>query len=61
MAEDSVEPEAKENVEASVSPVLTVGVVPPPWPHNMETTFNREGQLITVYWPIMIPPTTPGP
>ena len=52
MAEDSVEPEANVNVEATV---------PPPRPHTMEQAVNREGQLVTVRWPIMVPPTTPGP
>ena len=35
VAEYNVEPEANVNVEASLTPVLTNGVVPPPWPHTL--------------------------
>ena len=51
MAEDNVEPEA--NVEAEAT-------IPPPRPHTIEQAFNREGELVTVRWPIMVPPTAPG-
>ena len=61
MAEDNVEPEAHVNVEATVTPITSDGVVPPPRPHTMEKAFNRGGQLVTVKRPIMVPPTTPGP
>ena len=43
MAEDNVEPEPNVNAEATVKPIITDGVVPPPQPHTMERAFNREG------------------
>ena len=66
LAEDHVEPkanvvhEANVNPEASVMPVLTDGAVPPPRPHTMEQAYNH-GQLVTVRWPVLVPPTAPGP
>ena len=66
MAEDNVEPEANvvpeanENLEASVTPIPTDGVVPPPRPHTMELAYNRDMELVTVHWPVLVPPTGPG-
>ena len=51
MAEDNLEPEANVNVEATV---------PPPRPHTIAQAFDC-GQLVTVKWPIVVPPTIPGP
>ena len=53
MAEDNVEPEANVNAEATVMPIISNDVVPSPKPHTME--------LVTVKWPVMVPPTAPGP
>ena len=67
LAEDHVEPEANVvpeanvNPEASVTPAPTNGAVPPPRPHTMETAYNRDGELVIVRWPILVPPTSPGP
>ena len=61
MAEDNVKPEANVNVEATVTPITSGGAVPPPRPHTMEHAFNRDGELVTVRWPIMVPPTALGP
>ena len=67
LAEDHVEPEANVvseanvNLEASAMPVPTNGAFPPPRPHTMERAFNRDGELVTVRWPILVPPTAPGP
>ena len=60
MAEDNVEPEATVNDEATLTPIISDSAVPPPRPHTMERAFNR-GELVTVRWPIMVPPTAPGP
>ena len=51
MAEDNVEPEANVDAEATV---------PPPRPHTIEQAFDH-GQLVTIKWPIMVPPTAPSP
>nr|XP_020155680.1 fibrous sheath CABYR-binding protein-like [Aegilops tauschii subsp. strangulata] len=61
MAKDNVEREANENAEVTVTPIVSEYVVPPLRPHTMERAFNREGQLVTVRWAIMVPPTAPGP
>ena len=60
MAEDNVEPEANVNADTTVTPITSDGAVPPPRPHTMERVFNH-GELVTVRWPIMVPPTAPGP
>ena len=60
MAEDNVEPEANVNADTAVTPITSDGVVPPPRPHTMERAFNR-GELVTVSWPVMVPPTAPDP
>ena len=67
MAEASVEP-APTNVreandatapEASVvqpeASVVATAPVPPPRPHTIEQAYNH-GQLITVKWPVLVPP-----
>ena len=72
MAEASVEP-APTNIpganaatapEASiVQPEATVVATAPvllPRPHTIEQAYNH-GQLITVRWPILVPPPAPGP
>ena len=67
LADDRVEPEANAvpeangNLEASATPVPTNGVVPPPRPHTMELAYNRDMELVTVCWPVLVPPTGPGP
>ena len=63
MAEDNVEPEANVVPEAQEQPDATVNAeatVPPPRPHTIEQAYNR-GELVTVRWPIMVPPIAPGP
>ena len=60
MAEDNVEPEANATTNTIVTPIISDDVVPPPRPHTMERAFNRT-DLVTVRWPIMVPPTAPGP
>ena len=63
MAEDNVEPEANVVPEAHVQPEAHVdadATVPAPRPHTIEHAYNR-GDLVTVQWPIMVPPTAPGP
>jgi len=61
MAEDNVEPKGNAATNTSVPPISSSDVVPPPRPHSMEQAVNRVGQLVTVRWPIMVPPTAPGP
>jgi hypothetical protein len=50
-------PEATEDLQPSSSDVATT----PPVPHTMARAFNREGELISIKWPIMMPPIAPGP
>lgn len=66
MAEDNVQPEATlqteapdttEDIQPSTSDVATAPTVP----HTMARAFNREGELISVKWPVLTPPETPGP
>ena len=56
-----MEPEANVVPEASVTPVPTDGDVAPPSPHIMELAYNRDMELVTVRWPVLVPPTGPGP
>ena len=60
MAEDNVQPEANDATEDNVQPSTSDVAVPPPMPHTMECAFYR-GELVTVKWPILTPPTAPGP
>ena len=63
MAEDNVAPEANVMPEAQVQPEATMhlkAIVPCSRPHTIEQAFDH-GQLVTVKWPIMVPPTSPGP
>jgi len=60
MAEDNVEPEANAATDTIVQPTTNDDAVPPPRPHTIEHAFNH-GELVTVRWPIMVPPTAPGP
>ena len=60
MAEDNVEPKANAATDTVVQPITSDDAVPPPRPHTMEHAFNRSGELFTVKWPIMVPPTAPG-
>ena len=72
MAEDSVEPapntvpeanEANDAPTTDVQPdasVDTTAPVPPPRPHTIEQAYNY-GQLITVKWPLLVPPPVAGP
>ena len=65
LADDRVEPEANdvreanENLEASATPVPTDGAVPSPRPQIMELTYNRDMELVTVRWPVLVPPAGP--
>ena len=62
MAEDNVEPEANVVPEAHVQPedhVDAEATFPSPRPHTIEQAFDH-GQLVTMKWPIMVPPTAPG-
>ena len=43
-----------------VQPITSDDAIPPSRPHTMERAFNQ-GELVTVRWPIMVPPTAPGP
>ena len=56
MAEDNVEPEVNAATEDNVQPTTSDVDVPLPVPHTMEQAYNR-GELVTMRWPIMIPPT----
>jgi hypothetical protein len=60
MAEDNVEPKANAATDTIVQPIASDNAVPPPRPHTMDRAFNR-GELVTVRWPIMVPPTAPSP
>ena len=67
MAEASVEPAPTNTPEANaatapeasvVQPepsVVATAPVPPPRPHTIEQAYNH-GQLITVKWPVLVPP-----
>ena len=69
MAEDNVAPEVNMVPEANVAPEANVQLeaqvnatapVPPPRPHTIEQAFYQ-GKLVTVRWPILVPPPAPGP
>ena len=63
MDEDNMEPEANVVPEAHVQPEANMdaeATIPPPKPHTIEQAYNR-GELVTVRWPITVPPTAPGP
>ena len=53
--EANVAPDANLQLEANAS-----APVPPPRPHTIEQAFDR-GLLVTVRWPILVPPPAPGP
>ena len=67
MAEANVEPvpsivpevNAENALEASVvqpeASVVATTPIPPPRPHTIEQAYNH-GQLITVRWPVLVPP-----
>ena len=48
-------PDANLQLEANAS-----APIPPPRPHTIEQAYDR-GQLVTVRWPILVPPPAPGP
>ena len=58
MAEHTVQSEDITATKDNVHPSTLDVVVPPPVPH---TRAVNHGELITIRWPIFIPPTTPGP
>ena len=72
MAEDNVEPAPNtvpEANEANGAPatdvhpdasVDTTAPVPPPRPHTIKKAYNH-GQLITVKWPLLVPPPAASP
>ena len=54
-------PEANAAPEANPLPEANASaLVPPPRPHTIEQAYNR-GQLVTVRWPILVPPPALGP
>ena len=54
-------PEANAAHEANPLPEANASApVPPPRPHTIEQAYDR-GQLVTVRWPILVPPPAPGP
>ena len=63
LAEANVAPEVDIVPEANVAPEANVNAtapVPPPRPHTIEQAFYQ-GELVTIRWPILVPPPTPGP
>ena len=60
MAEDNVGPEANAATDTIMQPIISDDTVPPPRPHTMQWAFSR-GELVTVRWPIMVPPIAPRP
>lgn len=62
-SEANVESEADVLPEAQVQPEATAQAevtIPYPRPHTIERAFDH-GQLVAVKWPVMVPPTAPGP
>ena len=60
MVEDDVEPEDNAATDTIVPPISSNDDVPSPRPHTIEQAYDR-GQLVTVRWPVLVPPTAPGP
>ena len=69
MAEDNVAPAMNTVHEATDAPATNVqpnasvdatAPVLPPRPHTIEQAFNYD-QLITVKWPLLVPPPVAGP
>nr|XP_040256311.1 enolase-phosphatase E1-like [Aegilops tauschii subsp. strangulata] len=58
--EDNVQPEVIAATQDIARPSTSDVAIPPPMPHTMECAYNR-GELVTVRWPILIPPIAPGP
>ena len=52
-ANDATAPEA--SVVQPDDSVIATALVPPPRPHTIEQAYNY-GQLITVKWPVLVPP-----
>ena len=55
MAETNVEPAPTNVHEANDAPVVATAPVPPPRPYTIEQAYNH-GKLITVRWPVLVPP-----
>ena len=61
MDEDNVVPTIDDVLEANDQSIANAtSPVPPPRPHTFEHAFYQ-GELVTVRWPILVPPPTPGP
>ena len=59
-----IAPEANDAPDANLQPEVTAAAtatapVPPPRPHTIEQAYNY-GQLVTVRWPILVPPPAAG-
>ena len=55
--------EANAAPDANLQPEVnttTTAPVPPPRPHTIEQAYDH-GQLVTVRWPILVPPPAAGP
>ena len=54
--EASAAPDATQQPEANAT-----APVPPPRPHTIEQASDKDDQLISVKWPILVPPPAAGP
>ena len=54
------QPSLSSILQNQLGVALDALIVPPPMPHTMEQAYNR-GELVSVKWPIPVPPSAPGP